>query len=62
MRLNSIIKARFKDMQIDFEALAQHLIALKKAAATHHSEIELVIFETEFQNFYLPHQVEKFST
>lgn len=42
-------KATFENLTIDFEAIAKHLIALKKAADENNIGISLVIFDNEFQ-------------
>lgn len=42
-------EAHFKNLMVDFEAIAKHLLALKKAADEKHIGISLVIFDNEFQ-------------
>ncbi len=42
-------KGKYKQYSIDFEAMAAHLIALKKAADRHGVEISRVIFDNELQ-------------
>jgi penicillin-insensitive murein endopeptidase len=40
---------KFKNYTIDFEALADHLLALKEAADKHKVKIKWVIFDNELQ-------------
>jgi penicillin-insensitive murein endopeptidase len=40
---------RLGELTIDFEAMAQHLLALQRAAAQHHAGIAHVYFDTELQ-------------
>ena len=41
--------AHFKNLRIDFESIAKHLLALKKAADDRHVGITVVIFDNDFQ-------------
>jgi penicillin-insensitive murein endopeptidase len=41
--------ARYKNLAIDFEAMAKHLLAIKQAADQHGIQIGVVIFENQFQ-------------
>jgi penicillin-insensitive murein endopeptidase len=41
--------AKYKDLSIDFEAMARHLVAVKKAADQQGVGISVVIFENSFQ-------------
>lgn len=41
--------AQFKDLSIDFEAIAKHLVAIKQAADSKGVGIDVVIFDNSFQ-------------
>ncbi len=41
--------AQFKDLSIDFEAMAKHLVAIKQAADSKGAGIDVVIFDNSFQ-------------
>ena len=42
-------QAKFEDFEIDFEAMAKHLLATKRAADKHKIGIRVVIFDNEYQ-------------
>jgi penicillin-insensitive murein endopeptidase len=46
-------KGRTKELAIDFETMAQHLLALKKAAAAHGLKIRIVIFDPQLRSILM---------
>jgi penicillin-insensitive murein DD-endopeptidase len=42
-------QAKFKNFEIDFEAMAKHLLAIKRASDSHNIGIRVVIFDNEYQ-------------
>lgn len=42
-------QAKFEEYEIDFEAMAKHLLAIKRASDSHKVGIRVVIFDNEYQ-------------